>query len=76
MQCKMQSVSSRIWPRVAVSTSNDDNHYTMGTSVYVGCRLKKETRLHLCIDRTPELTDIKIVSAVNGWRAVWSAFKL
>ena len=30
--CKMQSVSSRIWTRVAVSISYDDNHYTMGTS--------------------------------------------
>ena len=28
----MQSVSSRIWTRLAVSTSCDDNHYTMGTS--------------------------------------------
>ena len=28
----MQSVSSRIWTRVAVSISFDDNHYTMGTS--------------------------------------------
>ena len=26
----MQSVSSRIWTRVAVSISNDDNHYTTG----------------------------------------------
>ena len=26
--CEMQSVSSRIWTRVAVSISNDDNHYT------------------------------------------------
>ena len=25
----MQSVSSRIWTRVAVSTSHDDNHYTI-----------------------------------------------
>ena len=30
----MQSVSSRIWTRVAVSTSYDDNHYTTGTSDY------------------------------------------
>ena len=30
--CKMQSVSSRIWTRVAVSISFDDNHYTTGTS--------------------------------------------
>ena len=28
----MQSVSSRIWTRVAVSISYDDNHYTMDTS--------------------------------------------
>ena len=28
----MQSISSRIWTRVAVSISYDDNHYTMGTS--------------------------------------------
>ena len=35
----MQSVSSRIWTRVAVSISYDDNHYTTGTSniYYVGC---------------------------------------
>ena len=29
----MQSVLSRIWTRVAVSISYDDNHYTTGTSV-------------------------------------------
>ena len=28
----MQSVSSRIWTRVAVSVSYDDNHYTTWTS--------------------------------------------
>ena len=28
----MQSVSSRIWTRVAVSISYDDKHYTTGTS--------------------------------------------
>ena len=27
----MQSVSSRIWTRVAVSISYDDDHYTTGT---------------------------------------------
>ena len=30
--CEMQSISSRIWTRVAVSISYDDNHYIMGTS--------------------------------------------
>ena len=30
--CEMLSVSSRIWIRVAVSISYNDNHYTTGTS--------------------------------------------
>ena len=30
----MQSVSSRIWTRVAVSISYDDNDYTTGTSLW------------------------------------------
>ena len=29
----MQSVSSTIWTRDAVSISDDDNHYTTGTCV-------------------------------------------
>ena len=29
----MQSVSSRIWTRVAVSISYDDNNYTIGTYI-------------------------------------------
>ena len=29
----MQSVSSRIWTRVAVSISYDDNDYTTGTAI-------------------------------------------
>ena len=33
VQCEMQSVLSRIWTRVAVTISNDDNHYTTGTSI-------------------------------------------
>ena len=32
---EMQSVSSRIWTRVAVSISYDDNHYTTGTPVQI-----------------------------------------
>ena len=32
MLCEVQSVSSRIWTRVAVSISGDDNHYTTGIS--------------------------------------------
>ena len=34
----MQSVRSRIWTRVAVSISCDDNDYTTGTSETVGKR--------------------------------------
>ena len=30
--CEMQSVSSKIWTRVAVSISYNNNHYTTGTS--------------------------------------------
>ena len=29
----MQSVSSKIWTRVAVSISYDDNHYATGISI-------------------------------------------
>ena len=32
----MQSILSRIWTRVAVSISYDDNHYTTGTSSVLG----------------------------------------
>ena len=31
----MQSVSSRIWTRVTVSISYDDNHYTTGTAIQI-----------------------------------------
>ena len=44
----MQSVSLRIWTRVAVSISYDDNHYTTGTSLREGGQyfLKKECSEH------------------------------
>ena len=31
----MQSVSSKIWTRIAVSISCDDNHYTTSTSLTI-----------------------------------------
>ena len=37
MLCEMQSVSARIWTRVTVSISYDDNHYTTSTSIYCHC---------------------------------------
>ena len=33
----MQLVSSRIWTRVAVSISNDDNHYTTRLHEFKSC---------------------------------------
>ena len=33
--CEMQSVSLRIWTRVAMSISYDGNHYTTGTSFFL-----------------------------------------
>ena len=44
----MQSVSSRIWTRVAVSISCDDNDYTTGTSYYIfrGIVYKKVIEIH------------------------------
>ena len=36
----MQSVSARIWTRVAVFISYDDNHYTTGIS-YLGGKMDK-----------------------------------
>ena len=33
--CEMQSVSSRIWTRIALSISIDDNHYTKGNLNYI-----------------------------------------
>ena len=37
----MQSVSSRIWTRVAVFISYDDNYYTTGTSNYIIYKVEK-----------------------------------
>ena len=43
----MQSVSSRIWTRIVVSNSYDDNHYTTGTSkkplVYADVKTSKSS---------------------------------
>ena len=41
----MQSVSSRIWTRIAVSISYNDNHYTMGTLVN-DCEIDSNWVLH------------------------------
>ena len=33
--CEIQLAWSRIWTRVTVSISNDDNHYTTGISIII-----------------------------------------
>ena len=44
----MQSVSSKIWTRVVVSISYDDNHYTTGTSlILIGKTLEGKSFLKL-----------------------------
>ena len=49
----MQSVSSRIWIRVAVSISFDDNDYTTGTSITIIPRLVSViTVIHIAIDNS------------------------
>ena len=58
----MQSVSSRIWIRVVVSISYDDNHYTTGTyCFYIGSNKVSifviQSTLFRCLPRS-----IKIVS--------------
>ena len=45
----MQSVSSSIWTRVAVSISYDDNHYTTGTSSLLLCVVMI---LHVYVDES------------------------
>ena len=37
--CEMQSVSSRIWTRVAVFISYDESNYTKGTSLSLSLSL-------------------------------------
>ena len=48
MLCEMQSVSSRIWTRVAVSIFYDDNHYTTGTSTIVNVIAQLDFELANC----------------------------
>ena len=39
----MQSVSSRIWTRVTVSMSHDDNHYTTGSEGKLHSRFESQS---------------------------------
>ena len=44
----MQLVSARIWARIAVSISYDDNHYIKGTWIFIDSRPKMQV---LCKNR-------------------------
>ena len=46
--CEMQSVSSKIWTRVTVPISCDDNHYTTGVELLV---LDCNTWTYLCANK-------------------------
>ena len=58
----MQSVSSRIWTRAAVSISYDDNHYTTGTSSKLG---------HNAAQITKNIYSAKWEGAVDHSTATW-----
>ena len=59
--CEMLSASSRIWTRVAVSISYDDNHYTTGTSKK-GWVLSKTQKWCLI----PPLLTLSIIRWIKG----------
>ena len=53
--CEMQSVSSRIWTRVAVSISYDDNNYTTGTTI-TGLNSEFSFSYTSCLTKAEELS--------------------
>ena len=75
--CEMHSVSSRIWIRVAVSTSYDDNHYTTGTCYKIDLWLKISVlKLNICeiikiLEKKPwnsrEISRVSLVSNITLW---------
>ena len=68
----MQSVSSRIWTRVAESISYDDNHYITGTSI-IGtdggrekefCLVSTTTMIILIVSDRPSFGDLERVEHI------------
>ena len=72
--CEMQSISSRIWTRVAVFISYDDNHYTTGTSpttgIFIMCWVYKCTII-LNILSNRSIDDVTL--SPEEMSATWSA---
>ena len=65
--CEMQSVSSRIWTRIAVFISYGDNDYTTGTSTDgKAVSRDKQAFLRKKKDLSSSLTDILSVIIVSG----------
>ena len=72
--CEMQSVSSRIWTRIVVSNSYDDNHYTTGTS-YERLNMFRGSKIELLeIELLDHLTvciykmRLQIIYLINMWK--------
>ena len=61
----MQSVSSRIWTRVAVSISCDDNHYTTGTWRIL-CTLFSTADSGLCMNHLVGGSDVHLSQFLLG----------
>ena len=64
----MQSVLSRIWTRVAMSISYDDNHYTSGTTMYL--LHKQHYQINLLIPPTSEFFHKDGFGKNNPWRLI------
>ena len=60
----MQSVSSRIWTRVAVSISYDDDDYTTGTTLKIKVSYLSEVKVIACLDLELIYRDV-VVQAVS-----------
>ena len=62
--CEMQSVSSRIWTRITVFISHDDNNYTTGTSVYcteINCTLTFDIKNGF-VDSRDDMTQLNFIN--------------
>ena len=62
----MQSASSRIWTRVAVSISYDDNHYTTGTSRVLTIAYISLSYVHASKQLSNDLRGVTKV--LRGWK--------
>ena len=70
----MQSVSSRIWTRVAVSISYDDNDYTTGTSIATGHLIApgdhhtlQHIQVHFGVDFQADYEDVRWHDVALTW---------